>query len=164
MDRLLPNTEVIDFSKEERFSNIAYAEPTAQVLNDFKNFVKSNKDTIVRMYHGTNSEFNILQEGLKPTTNRSKRSIQSSIGYVYLNIYPSMAKTFGEMAYPQTEITVYSVDISLGNLVADKDQLSNKRYWSEKCIGNTLADSISYGHGARVKGKIESYKISKHSN
>lgn len=36
MDRLLPNIEIIDFSKEERFSNIAYAEPTAQALNDFR--------------------------------------------------------------------------------------------------------------------------------
>lgn len=41
MDRLLPNIEIINFSKEKRFSNIAYAEPTAKSLNDFRDFVKN---------------------------------------------------------------------------------------------------------------------------
>jgi CMP-2-keto-3-deoxyoctulosonic acid synthetase len=149
----------IDFHKDERFSSVAYDEPTVEVIKELSRFLRNNKAETVRLYHGTAESIPVLDEGLKPTTNKTKRSLQSTTGYVYLSIYPGMAKTFGEIAYPGKKINIYAVDVPVSLLKADTDQLNNKRYWGGYKIGNTLAESIAYGHGVRVKGKIEVNKV-----
>lgn len=107
------------------------------------------------LYHGTTVKHNIMMEGLLPTSNSRKKSLQSANGYVCLSIYPDMARTFGKMAYPQDEIVVYEVAIPLRLMLPDKDQLKNKRQWSgDSSIGTDLACSIVHGSGCRVKGAI----------
>jgi len=107
------------------------------------------------LYHGTTYRHNIMMDGLLPTCASRKKSLQSSHGYVYLSIYPDMAKFFGKMAYPQDEIKVYEVVIPLRMMLPDVDQLNNKKYWgNNKDIGTDLACSIVYGSGCRVKGAI----------
>lgn len=154
-------TNIIDFHTDERFTNIAYANPTEKEIKEFNKFLKDNKNETVRLYHGTSSKLNILEEGLKPTSKTRRRSIQSSSGFVYLSIYPTMAKTFAEMGYPMESVTVYAIDIPISELKADLDQLANKRMWAEIQVGKTLGESIAIGHGARVKGNIEPYRITK---
>lgn len=152
---------IIDFHIDTKFQDIIYKEPTKESIKFMKNFLKDNKNEIVRLYHGTSAKHKILKEGLKPTSSKTKKSLQSQSGYVYLNIYPTMAKTFSEMAYPKEKIIVYNIDIPIYKLKADINQLNNKRYWGRNYkIGNTLAESILYGSGARVKGKVEPYIIS----
>lgn len=157
---------LLELIKEQQWKDVLFnnnLEPKR--VNDFKRFLDSYNniylDNLVRLYHGTSIEHNVLEEGLLPTSNKRKKSMQSTNGYVYLSIYPSMAKTFGEIAYPNKEIIVYSVDIHIRYLKADLDQLRNKRHWANIVVGNSLAESIIFGHGARVKGKIEPYKIKK---
>lgn len=153
---------VLDFSSSSEWADLIYnGNPEFKRIKELGKYLRNKKDTIVRLYHGTNAKFDILEEGLKPTSRVRRRSIQSSSGYVYLSVYPGMAKSFGEFAYPGKSISVYAVDIAIKELKADLDQLRNQRYWAQKNIGNTLAESIVYGHGARVKGKIYPYLISK---
>lgn len=154
--------DIIDFYKDERFKDVVYGEPDKKAVEKLSKFLRNNKNEVVRLYHGTSEKKPIQAEGLKPTSNKTKRSLQSSTGYVYLSIYPGIARTFGEFAYPGEKINVYAVDVPISILKSDTDQLNNKRYWGGYDIGNTLAESIAYGHGARVKGKIELYRIKLH--
>ena len=105
-----------------------------------------------------------MHEGLLRTTSRRRNSAQSESGYVYLSIYPSSAKTFGEIAYPRDEVIVYAVDIKIKELKPDKDQLVNKRRWGYgqfDFLGDSLAESLIFGHGARVRRDIRPYEIKK---
>lgn len=86
--------------------------------------------------------------------------MQSATGFVYLSIYPQSARTFGELAYPRKQVTVYAVDIKIKELLPDKDQLRNKRLYGQFDIDDTLADSLIFGHGARVKRNILPYELS----
>jgi len=103
-----------------------------------------------------------MDQGIKRTKNSTKRSLQSETGYVYLSVYPNMAKTFGEVGYAGKKACVYQVFVKIKDLKPDHDQLRNKRYWSkDPSIGNRLIDSLLYGHGARVKRDILPYEIKK---
>lgn len=166
-NKYMNESTVVDFSKDDRWSDAMYNEPTKESLKKLKIWIKQNKNdpfVIIRMYHGTDASLPIEEEGLKPTSSKRRHSLQSRSGYVSLSVFPGMAKTFGEFAYPKKEIAVYSVDIPITKLVPDIDQLKNKRLWGGgeyDTLGNTLADSIAYGHGAQVKGSIPKYMINK---
>ena len=151
---------LIDFAHDPEWKELIYSTPTAETIKELNKWFKDNPTTLVRMYHGTSAEFDIGSQGLLPTSVNRRNSYQSGSGYVYLSIYPSSAQMFGELAYPQREIVVYQVDIPVYMLVPDKDQLNNKRQYEPE-LKDSLADSILYGHGARVKGKIPPYFITR---
>ena len=131
-------------------------------MKEFKKALRKNKgEDYVLMYHGTSCENPIMEQGLKRTKNSTKKSLQSQTGYVYLTVYPSMAKTFAEMAYPYEDVCVYQVFVKVKDLKPDSDQLKNKRMWGEKPIGNTLSDSLIHGRGARLKRDVMPYEIKK---
>lgn len=132
-----------------------------QVLKELNRFFKNQRGNYVRLYHGTHSEHPIMDKGILTTKRRTKRSLQSQTGYVYLSYFPTMAKTFGEMAYPGDKVTVYEAKVPIAHLKPDTDQLRNRRYWGEnKEIGDTLGDSLVHGSGFCVKGDIPPYMIS----
>lgn len=146
------------------------AETSAWIFNDspdesdierFKKWLFRHRDDYVRLYHGTSSSIPVKEEGLKRTSAKTKKSMQSETGYVYLSVYPDSARTFGEIAYPYDEVTVYAVDIKIRQMKADKDQLRNRRMWdpSLRGVGDSLAESLVYGHGARVGRDILPYEI-----
>ncbi len=131
-----------------------------------KQWIKQHSDIYkmekVILYHGTSSEHDIENVGIRKTTAKSKKSLQSQVGFVYLSLYPSMAKQFGEMAYSGKSISVYAVEVPLNQLKADLDQIRNKRLWSDgklDHIGNSLAESLIYGSGARIKRNVEPYEV-----
>ena len=133
---------------------------TPEGVERMKKWLREHKDDYVRLYHGTSSSFDIAHQGLLPTSARRRNSFQSQSGYVYLSVWPSLARTFGEIGNPYHETVVYAVDIKVSDLKPDTDQLYNKRMTGEyDFAGNTLADSIIIGHGARVRGKIEPWRI-----
>ena len=98
-----------------------------------------------------------MEEGLKRTTNKTKKSLQSEPGYVYLSIYPESAKLFGNLAYGINDAQVYEIHVPIIHLKADSDQLYNMNH-----MGKSLGDSAIYGNGFRVKGDIPPYMISKY--
>ncbi len=109
-----------------------------------------------------------MEEGLKATSNKTKKSLQSEVGYVYLSIYPESAKMFGDLSNGIKNAVVYEIDIPIKYLKPDKDQLFNKKrsqieYKQDNDIhiGETLGDSAIFGHGFRVKGDIPPYMIKK---
>lgn len=123
-------------------------------------WLRSHKDTTVRLYHGTGAGRPIMQQGLLPTSAKRRNSYQSTSGYVYLSVWPSLARMFGELSNPYDEVVVYAVDIKVKELKPDLDQLYNKRATGAyDYAGNTLADSLIIGHGARVRRKIWPYEI-----
>lgn len=133
---------------------------TEEDVKRLNKYLRANKNKTITLYHGTDASHNILQDGLLPTSAKRKKSLQSASGYVYLSVYKSMAKTFGEMANPYAKnIKVYKITLPINDLKVDNDQLKNKRMWSDVEIGNTLGDSLIYGSGARVKGAIPNYYI-----
>lgn len=132
---------------------------TPSELTKVKKFLRDNMYHKMVMYHCTSEEHDIEGEGLLPTSLKRKRSLQSSIGYVYLSLYPNCAKVFGELAYPKKPIVVYRVEVPIQLLKADRDQLRNRRLYSAWETGDTLAESLLYGNGARVKGSIPPYMI-----
>lgn len=156
---------VFRFYKDSIFKNWIYNNPRAEnkkYTKEFNQWLKEHKEDYCEMYHGTSAKIPILKEGLKKTSSKRRRTYQSGSGYVYLSIYPSMAETFGQMGYPMESIAVYAVRIKIKDLLPDKDQLNNKRFYGEiKDLKNTLAESIIVGSGARVKRNIFPYELKK---
>jgi len=142
---------------QNNVSNIG--EPTEKEIKNINTWLRQNKEKYVILFHGTTSKHPISDQGLLPTSGKRRHSYQSESGYVYLSMYPSSAEMFGKMAYPGDEINIYAVKVKIGELKPDKDQLRNKRYYSDQNIGDTLAESLIYGSGARVKRNIWAYEL-----
>ena len=140
------------------------AEPTTKDVAVLKKWLNSHKDNTVRLYHGTDADIPVKQEGLKKTSSKTRRSLQSGTGNVYLTPFPTFAKAFGQFAYPDKEnIAVYAVDVKVKDLHADKDQLKNKRMAGID-IGDSLAASLLAGHSATVRRNIATYELQRHTD
>ena len=157
------------FLNNEFLDELLFQTPSKEIIKQINSYMNKSQhrydEDKIRLYHATSSEHDesIEKVGLLPTSMKRKNSLQSSIGYVYMSVFPNMAKTFAEIAFPYNDITIYSVDLYVRDLklVADKDQLNNKRMYSEMTgLGNTIGDSIIHGHGLRYKGKIPLYNFS----
>lgn len=130
-----------------------------QIINYFIDWLKAHKDDYVRLYHGTSSSNreSVLKKGILKTTARRRKSYQSSSGFAHLSRWPSMAKAFGEMNnYSDTD--VWAVDVKIRDLKPDLDQLANKRQAGTLC-GDSLAESLLLGNGARVAKTIQPWQI-----
>jgi len=138
-------------------------EITQKDIDWLNKWFKENKDNYIKLYHWTSPQWNILDEWLKATSRKTAKSLQSWWWYVYLSFDPSRAKTFWEMAYAWKTPKVYEVKVKIWDLLADTDQIWNKRYWWEnQNIWDTLADSLLYGKWFKVKWNVEPYKISEY--
>ena len=156
--------DLLEDEETSKFFTLFTSEYDRKLVSEFNRWLRRHKEDYVRLYHGTSSKHDILGQGILKTTKRMRNSVQSESGFVYLSVYPNTAKTFGELSYPYDEASVYSVVIKIKELKPDTDQLRNKRLWGKDFLelGNTLADSLIYGSGARVKRNIEPYEISLH--
>lgn len=153
-----PQKDPSFFDLEAKANSLWWDNWTA--VKTMKKFLLDNKNETIELYHWTFWWHDIVNQWLKATKNSTKRSIQSQPWYTYLSYDPSRARTFWEMWYPWKEIKVYKVSVPIKDLVADADQLWNKRLrWDKKDIWNTLADSFVYWWWARIKWNIEPYKI-----
>jgi hypothetical protein len=123
-----------------------------------KNNDKYNPKYII-LYHGTSQNVPIESKGLLPTSYERRRSYQSQSGYIYLANTPERAMTFGQLGN-QGKSVVYEVVVPINRILPDLDQLNNIRSTGVK-VGNTIGESVVYGGGIRVKGKIDSYAIRK---
>lgn len=146
------------FNDEETRKYFNQESRNQESINEFNQWLKAHKDDYVRLYHGTGARHNIKEEGLLKTSKHRRNSYQSENGYVYLSLYPQNARLFGELGNPYDNTKVYSVDVKIKELKPDTDQLANKRFY-DKNIGDTLADSLVYGSGARVKRNILPYEL-----
>ena len=135
---------------------------TERQRRDFRRLLARDRD--VRLYHATSTEHPVWARGLLPTSSKRRRSYQSGSGYVYLSYDPMRALGFAAHGYPgQGPYVVYAVVMPVRQLRPDPDQLANKRYHCERPdIGHTLTDSMIHGGGARVKGRIETWRIAMH--
>lgn len=147
---------------EDIFGDVLYTNtPSRKDLNEMNRWLKNNPNTLIRLYHGTSTNHNILEQGIKKTSAKNVNSLSSSFGYVYLSPFESTAKMFGELGNPYGNI-VYTVDVPIRLLKPDKDQLFNKRNVEDSNdIRITLADSIVYGRSVCVKGNIPPYMINR---
>jgi hypothetical protein len=118
---------------------------------------------LLKVYHGTSPKLPILKDGLKTTKSGTSHTTQSTFGYTYFSIYPSMAKTFGNMGWGIDNAVIYECLIPTCEIEPDTDQLRNKRLYGGFDMGNTIGESIIYGHGIRVKGDIPPYMITLYS-
>jgi len=69
------------------------------------------------------------------------------------------AKTFGDLANSGQSI-VYEVIVPIRKIRADTDQLHNQRAVGAQ-VGNSVGESIIYGGGVRVKGRVHPWAIRK---
>lgn len=126
-------------------------------------WVRTNSDRyenkLVKMYHATAASLPIEAQGLKPTTDARRRSYQSASGYVYLANTPERAKNFGDLGN-QSNCVIYEVLVRIRHMKADTDQLNNLRSVGQE-MGDSIGESIIYGGGARVKGKIDAWAVRK---
>ena len=97
----------------------------------FNRWLSLHRNDYVVLYHGTSANIPVMTEGLRKTSLKTKRSIQSETGYVYLSLWPDSARTFGEISYPYDDVKVYAVIVKVQDLRPDKDQLFNKRRWDD---------------------------------
>lgn len=136
---------------------------TDKEVKEFGRFLNSHKMDFIRMYHGTSSRHAVMDKGLLATSSGRARSPQSAAGFVYLAYDPESALNFARMGYAgdyTADLVVYAVDVTVQRLLPDHDQLRNKRMWGgDDTIGSTLAHSLIYGRGARVRGRIEANQI-----
>lgn len=141
-----------------------YSENNIKKINSWFFQKRKSADTIVRLYHGTSPKYDISNQGLFTTSISRKHSYQSESGYVYLSIYPQQAKTFGNVGCGINNAVVYEVYVPVEWLKPDTDQLRNMRLYGSPDCGNSMADSLLYGDGFRVKGNIPPYAIKKWNN
>lgn len=127
--------------------------------------IKANQNIYMPKYmiffHGTASYLKdtILENGLLPTSDTRRRSYQSTNGYVYLANTYGRAQTFGNLGNGD-KICVFAVMVKTTDIKADLDQLRNQQMVRpDEVIKQTLGDSMFYGGGVRVKGKIEPYQL-----
>ena len=159
--------KVIDFNTDDKFSHLFFGNPTTKEIAEFNKWLKKNRDTYVRLYHGTSSKIPVLQEGLKPTSRKTAKSLQSGSGFVYLSVYPSMSKQYADLAYSSdvyhgVHSEVYAVDIPVKELKPDKDNLSNKRMYGLPELGGSLGESLAVAHSVSVPRAILPYELSIH--
>jgi len=145
--------EATDISSDPQWHDVFYGDPSPERIKALASFLRSDPNRFITLYHGTASDLPVMEEGLLPTSPSRAKSYQSSPGYVYLSVYPGNAKNFGELAYPGEDITVYAVNVTARRLLPDTDQLANQRSVGKE-VGNSLAESLAIGHGARVKGAV----------
>lgn len=141
-------------TKTTPLSEVIAQAPTPETVARLDRWLRLNPDAWVRLYHGTDARLPVLTEGLLPTSQRRRNSLQSRSGYVSFSLFAAHAELFARLAYPQRAVTVYGVDLRVGELVPDLDQLRNQRQWAERAVKPTLAHSLAYGHGAQVKGAV----------
>lgn len=152
----------VDFSEDPEWYDLFYGKPTPERVKELARFLRNDPNRFITLYHGTDANLPIMQKGLLPTSATRRRSLQSSPGYVYLSVFPGSAEDFGRMGNPGKPIQVYKVEVTVRRLLPDADQLGNKRLWGGdeyNQLGNSLAESLVYGHGARVKGKVDPYQL-----
>lgn len=140
---------------------------TRTYLRQVNKYIKDNQNIYMPKYMvffhstGLNLKDKILEEGLLPTTNKRRRSYQSTNGYVYLASYRDKAERFGNLGNGEN-ICTFAVLVKTTDICIDMDQLRNKKaaqYGYIEEIKETLADSIWHGGGVRVKGMIQPYQI-----
>lgn len=135
--------------------------PSPEKAQALSRWVKDHADKYhiryVKMYHGTDAHLPIEHEGLKPTSTTRRRSYQSTSGYVYLANTPERAKTFGDLGNGGICV-VYEVVVPIRSLLPDHDQLANQRSVGTD-VANSIGESIVYGGGARIKGRIEPWAV-----
>lgn len=113
--------KVIDLLIE--FPSIFYTDkPKEEDIKKLKRFLFENEFNNIVLYHGTSSEFDIMEQGLKPTTLNRRNSYQSTSGFVYLSLFKGLAEQYAEIAYPQQQIKVYKVIVPIEDLKPDKDR------------------------------------------
>lgn len=157
----------IDMAANPDFHHLFYGNPSDRDVKWLAQWLKSNPDTEVQLYHGSAAINPIAVDGLKKTSATRRNSLQSSSGFVYLSVFPGMAAEFGRYAAlnrgPDQEgfrVAVYSVFLRIAELLPDKDQLANQRHYAERYqLGNSLAESLIFGRGARFKGNIDPRRI-----
>jgi hypothetical protein len=139
--------------------------PSAQKAQEINRWVRSHSDRYriewVKFYHGTDPSLAIEVEGLKPTSATRRRSYQSRSGYVYLANTPERAETFGRLGN-SGRCLVYEVAVPVRSLRADRDQLGNLCS-TGVTVGNSIGESIVYGGGVRIKGRIEPFAVRRYS-
>lgn len=123
-------------------------------------YLKLGKDLYtpkyVLLFHGTNAKNieSIENNGLLPTTNKRRNSLQTTNGFVYLTPEYKYAYDFARMTNAD-EIAVFCVLCKVDDLSIDMDQIKNCRLYKKNMeIKETLADSLWFGHSVRVKGSI----------
>lgn len=130
-------------------------------FKELSQFLRKNELSVIKLFHGTSEKYDVTNDGLKTTKIRTKKSLQSGVGYVYLSVYPDMAGSFGDIANPYGDIVVYQVLVPISELKPDKDQLYNLRN-TGRSVGESLVESLVLGHGACIKGDIPPYMIDVH--
>ena len=146
--------------------NVLFEKMTKSNLKTINAWLNKRRDLYCEdklvLFHGTHAKHAIESEGIKRTKASTKRSMQSQVGYVYLSAYPHAAKTYATMGYTTQDVKVYAVIVPIRDLRVDLDQLRNKRMWDPdlaKTLKSTLADSLVYGSGFRVKRDIHNYEV-----
>lgn len=151
------NQPVLDLPFEEGV-------PSAEKVAAIRKWHLAHKDKyaneLVKFYHGTDPALPIEDQGLKATSATRRRSFQSRSGFVYLANTPERAKMFGLLGN-QGRCVVYEVVVPVHKLVADLDQLSNLKAAGYPQLGNSVAESIVYGGGVRIKGSLEPWQARK---
>lgn len=142
----------------------AFLPKNEESIKKVKKFIQINgnkyQNNQLKFYHATNANYDIENQGLLPTSQTRRNSYQSGSGYVYLANSPEQAQEFADLAFPRNDIAIYEVDVYFNQMLPDKDQIRNQRlHTGKEDIKDTLANSIVYGGGIRVKGKIPPYQI-----
>ena len=124
--------------------------------DELRRFLRGNKDSYVRLYHGTGAD---VSEGLKRTSSKNKRTPNSTHGFVYLAADPSVARRYGEFGYPGKSVSVYAVDVKVRDLLPDKDSIFLARRDSGMDVSDDLASSLFNTGNARVGRDIMPYEM-----
>ena len=82
--------DAVDFSSDPKWHDVFYGTPTPEGLKRLSSFLHGNPNQWITLYHGTDAELPIMEEGLLPTSAGRAKSMGSTPGFVYLSVFPGM--------------------------------------------------------------------------
>ncbi len=80
--------------------------PTPEVVARLDRWLRANPNEWIRLYHGTDAQVPVREQGLRPTSARRRHSLQSRGGYVSLSLFPGHAEVIAKLAFPQRAVPV----------------------------------------------------------
>jgi N12 class adenine-specific DNA methylase len=131
--------------------------PKKEEIKNFNAWISNNQNKTVTLYHGTSSKHNIVEDGLK--LNQSKNFNISKENSISFALNEFSASNWGEIAYPQENITTYRIQVKISDLIPDVNQIRNNVNYYNIKIGNSLAESVLIGQGVAVNRNILANEI-----
>lgn len=133
-----------------------------QARRAFASYLQRHRQDLIRLYHGTAEDRDVVGRGLLPATKWSQSPVAPATynSFVNLTYDPRRALVYARQFKKHSDrLVVYVVTLRIFMLKADLSPIDSSRMQNEE-ISYSVADSLIYTGNVRVKGVISPNQIS----